>query len=56
MTPDPQMLAAMEALWAIPAPGPHSLQSAPAFIALSKRCEARYGRGAARFALRRCGR
>lgn len=51
MTLDQQMLAALRALWAVPAPGPRSLQSAPAFIELSELCETRYGRGAARFAL-----
>jgi hypothetical protein len=45
------LTAVVEALWCIPRPGPDNLLSAPTFVALSELCEARYGRGKARFAL-----
>jgi len=51
VTPDPAILAAVQALWRLPPPGPDSLQSAPAFVALTAACEAKFGKGRARFAV-----
>jgi hypothetical protein len=50
---DPDFIAALEAVWRIPRPGPNNLMTAPAFTALSQLCESRFGAdaGAARFAL-----
>lgn len=45
------LTAVVEALWRIPRPGPDNLLSAQTFVALSELCEARHGRGKARFAL-----
>lgn len=51
MTAAPSLLPALQALWAVPAPGPDSLQSLPAFAALTEACDLRFGRGKARFAV-----
>jgi hypothetical protein len=48
---DVELIAALEALWRLPAPGPDNLLSAPAFVSLVDLCESRYGGGKARFAL-----
>lgn len=48
---DLELIAALDSLWCIPAPGPSNLLSTPAFVALVDLCEARYGGGKARFAL-----
>ncbi|WP_232037316.1 hypothetical protein [Sphingobium amiense] len=45
------MIAAVEALWRIPRPGPDNLLAAPSFVALSELCQAEYGGGKPVFAL-----
>ncbi|MBN7807758.1 MULTISPECIES: hypothetical protein [Agrobacterium] len=51
MAATPSMIAAVEALWRIPRPGPDNLLAAPAFAALSELCQSEYGGGKAVFAL-----
>jgi hypothetical protein len=45
------MIAAVEALWRIPRPGPDNLLAAPSFVALSELCRAEYGGDKPVFAL-----
>jgi hypothetical protein len=45
------MIAAVEAVWRIPRPGPDNLLASPSFIALSELCQANYGGGKPVFAL-----
>jgi hypothetical protein len=45
MPASPSMIAAVQALWQIPRPGPNNLLAAPSFIALSELCCAEYGGG-----------
>ena len=45
------MIAAVEAVWRIPRPGPDNLLAAPSFIALSELCQTEYGGGKPVFAL-----
>jgi hypothetical protein len=45
------MIAAVEAAWRIPRPGPDNLLASPTFIALSELCQAEYGGGKPVFAL-----
>jgi hypothetical protein len=51
MAASPLMIAAVEALWRIPRPGPDNLLAAPSFVALSEVCQAEYGGGKPVFAL-----
>jgi hypothetical protein len=51
MPASPSMIAAVEALWRIPRPGPDNLLAAPSFVALSELCQAEYGGGKPVFAL-----
>lgn len=51
MAVSPSMIAAVEALWRIPRPGPDNLLAAPSFVALSEACQAEYGGGKPVFAL-----
>jgi hypothetical protein len=51
MSASPSMIAAVEALWRIPRPGPDNLLAAPSFVALSELCQAEYGGGKPVFAL-----
>ncbi|PDT50038.1 hypothetical protein ATY30_01485 [Sinorhizobium americanum] len=51
MAASPSMIAAVEALWRVPRPGPDNLLAAPAFVALSEVCQADYGGGKPTFAL-----
>lgn len=51
MAASPPMIAAVEALWRIPRPGPDNLLAAPAFVALSEVCQADYGGSKPTFAL-----
>lgn len=51
MTANPSIIAAVEALWRIPRPGPENLLTAPGFVALSEACQAEYGGGKPLFAL-----
>lgn len=51
MAASPSMIAAVEALWRIPRPGPDNLLAAPSFVALSEVCQAEYGGGKPVFAL-----
>lgn len=51
MAASPPMIAAVEALWRIPRPGPDNLLAAPSFVALSDVCQAEYGGGKPVFAL-----
>lgn len=48
---DPQIEKALSALWQLPQPGPENLLAAPAFVALSELCDARFGGGKAVFGL-----
>lgn len=45
------MVAAVEAVWRIPRPGPDNLLASPTFVALSEFCLAEYGGGKPLFAL-----
>jgi len=45
MTASPSMVAAVEALWRIPRPGPDNLLADPSFVALSELCQVEYGGG-----------
>lgn len=45
------IIAAIEALWQIPRPGPDNLLAAPSFVALSEACQAEYGGDKPVFAL-----
>jgi len=51
MPASPSMIAAVEALWRIPRPGPDNLLAAPSFVTLSELCQAEYGGGKPVFAL-----
>ncbi len=51
MAASPSMIAAVEALWRIPQPGPENLLAAPSFVAFSEACQADYGGGKPVFAL-----
>lgn len=51
MAVSPSIIAAVEALWRIPRPGPDNLLAAPSFVALSEACQAEYGGGKPVFAL-----
>ena len=51
MAASPPMIAAVEALWRIPRPGPDNLLAAPSFVALSEACQAEYGGDKPVFAL-----
>jgi len=51
MAVSPSMMAAVEALWRIPRPGPDNLLAAPSFVALSEACQAEYGGDKPVFAL-----
>jgi hypothetical protein len=51
MAASPSMVAAIEAVWRIPRPGPDNLLAFPKFIALSELCQAEYGGGKPVFAL-----
>lgn len=51
MPASPSMIAAVEALWRIPRPGPDNLLAAPSFVALGELCQAEYGGGKPVFAL-----
>jgi hypothetical protein len=51
MAVSPSIIAAVEALWRIPRPGPDNLLAAPSFVALSEACRAEYGGGKPVFAL-----
>jgi len=51
MPASPSMIAAVEALWRIPRPGPDNLLATPSFVALSELCRAEYGGGKPVFAL-----
>lgn len=43
MVAAPSVIAAVEALWHMPRPGPENLLADPSFIALSEACQAEYG-------------
>jgi hypothetical protein len=43
MPASPSIIAAMEALWRIPRPGPDNLLASPQFVTLSELCQAEYG-------------
>lgn len=45
------MIAAVEAVWRLPRPGPDNLLASPTFITLSELCQAEYGGGKPVFAL-----
>ena len=45
MAASPHLIAAVEALWRIPRPGPDNLLAAPSFVALSELCQSEYGGG-----------
>lgn len=51
MAASPSMIAAVEAVWCLPRPGPDNLLASPTFINLSELCQAEYGGGKAVFAL-----
>jgi hypothetical protein len=51
MAASPSMIAAVDAVWRIPRPGPDNLLASPTFIALSELCQAEYGGGKPVFAL-----
>jgi hypothetical protein len=51
MVASPSIIAAVEALWHIPRPGPDNLLAAPSFVTLSDVCQAEYGGGKPVFAL-----
>jgi hypothetical protein len=51
MAASPSMIAAVEALWRVPRPGPDNLLAAASFVALSEVCQAEYGGGKPVFAL-----
>jgi hypothetical protein len=51
MPASPSIIAAMEALWRIPRPGPDNLLASPQFVTLSELCQAEYGGGKPVFAL-----
>jgi hypothetical protein len=51
MAASPSIVAAVEAVWRIPRPGPDNLLASPTFIALSELCQAEYGGGKPVFAL-----
>src|SRR3546814_11452636 len=51
MPASPLIIAAIEALWRIPWPGPDNLLASPQFVTLSELCQAEYGGGKPVFAL-----
>lgn len=51
MAASPAMIAAVEAVWRLPRPGPDNLLASPQFVALSELCQAEYGNGKPVFAL-----
>lgn len=51
MPASPSMIAAVEALWRIPRPGPDNLLASPQFVALCETCQSEYGGGKPVFAL-----
>ena len=51
MSAPPELIAAIEALWRIPRPGPDNLLAAPRFVALSELCRTLYGGDKAVFSL-----
>lgn len=51
MAASSSMIAAVEAVWRLPRPGPENLLASPTFINLSELCQAEYGGGKPVFAL-----
>jgi len=51
MVASPSMVAAVEAVWRVPRPGPDNLLASPTFTVLSELCQAEYGGGKPVFAL-----
>jgi len=51
MAASSSMIAAVEAVWRLPRPGPDNLLASPTFINLSELCQAEYGGGKPVFAL-----
>lgn len=51
MAASASLIAAVEAVWRVPRPGPRNLLASPTFIALSELCHTEYGGGKPVFAL-----